>query len=42
VGIRPFTHFINGGHDWNVWRILLRDFLSHVAFTPTGARHRGQ
>jgi hypothetical protein len=37
AGIRPFADFINGGHNGNVWRILLRDFLTHVAFTPNGA-----
>lgn len=26
--------FINGGHEWYVWRILLRDFLTRVAFFP--------
>ncbi len=27
--------FINGGHEWYVWRILLHDFLIRTAFTPT-------
>jgi hypothetical protein len=26
--------FINSGHEWYVWRILLRDFLTWVAFFP--------
>jgi enterochelin esterase-like enzyme len=26
------TDFVNGGHDWFVWRIELRDFLTRVAF----------
>ena len=30
VGDKPFVDFINGGHDWYVWRILLRDFLAQV------------
>ena len=32
VGDKPFVDFIDGGHDWYVWRILLRDFLRQVAF----------
>lgn len=32
VGV--FPDFINGGHEWYVWRILLRDFLTRVAFFP--------
>jgi enterochelin esterase-like enzyme len=35
VGIKFFSDFINGGHDWYVWRILLHDFLARVAFRPT-------
>jgi enterochelin esterase-like enzyme len=31
-GARPVSDFINGGHEWYVWRILLRDFLTRVAF----------
>jgi enterochelin esterase-like enzyme len=32
----PFTDdSVNGGHEWYVWRILLRDFLTQTAF-----RHR--
>jgi enterochelin esterase-like enzyme len=31
----PLTpDFINGGHEWYVWRILLHDFLTRVAFQP--------
>jgi enterochelin esterase-like enzyme len=29
-----FPDFVNGGHEWYVWRILLRDFLTRVAFLP--------
>ena len=28
------TDFVNGGHDWFVWRVELRDFLRRVAFEP--------
>jgi enterochelin esterase-like enzyme len=31
------TDFVNGGHEWHVWRILLRDFLTRVAFWPSAA-----
>ena len=31
AGDEPFTHFINGGHDRDVWRTLLRDLLTRVA-----------
>jgi enterochelin esterase-like enzyme len=31
------TDFINGGHEWYVWRILLKDFLTRVAFWPSAA-----
>ena len=34
-GDHPTTDFVNGGHDWFVWRILLHDFLTRVAFEPT-------
>lgn len=34
AGIGVFPDFINGGHEWYVWRILLRDFLTRVAFFP--------
>jgi enterochelin esterase-like enzyme len=33
-GIRLSNDFIDGGHEWYVWRILLRDFLTRVAFLP--------
>ena len=33
AGVNPDTEFFYGGHDWDVWRILLRDFLTKVAFT---------
>lgn len=28
------TNFVNGGHEWYVWRLLLEDFLTGVAFQP--------
>ena len=36
AGVKVSTDFINGGHDWYVWRILLHDFLTRVAFRPAG------
>jgi len=32
VGLLP--DFVNAGHEWYVWRILLDDFLTRVAFFP--------
>lgn len=34
AGVHVQTDFINGGHEWHVWRILLKDFLTRVAFQP--------
>jgi len=34
AGDRVSTDFVNGGHDWYVWRVLLHDFLTQVAFKP--------
>jgi enterochelin esterase-like enzyme len=34
AGDRVSTDFVNGGHDWFVWRVLLHDFLTQVAFKP--------
>lgn len=34
AGIPVTTDFVHGGHEWYVWRILLRDFLTRVAFLP--------
>jgi enterochelin esterase-like enzyme len=34
AGIAVSTDFIHGGHEWYVWRILLKDFLTRVAFQP--------
>ncbi|WP_353807574.1 alpha/beta hydrolase-fold protein [Agromyces sp. SYSU T00194] len=28
------TDFFHGGHEWYVWRILLKDFVTKVAFAP--------
>jgi S-formylglutathione hydrolase FrmB len=38
AGIPMTPDFINGGHEWYVWRILLKDFLTRVAFMPPVAR----
>ncbi len=34
AGGEVFPDFVNGGHEWYVWRQLLRDFLTRVAFFP--------
>ncbi|MEU4657642.1 alpha/beta hydrolase-fold protein [Streptomyces sp. NPDC023723] len=34
AGVHVQTVFIDGGHEWYVWRLLLRDFLTRVAFLP--------
>ncbi len=34
AGIPVTTNFVHGGHEWYVWRILLKDFLTRVAFLP--------
>jgi enterochelin esterase-like enzyme len=34
AGDNVSTEFMNGGLSWDVWRTLLRDFLTHVAFKP--------
>ena len=34
AGIPVTTDFVNGGHEWYVWRILLKDFLTRAAFLP--------
>ena len=34
AGVPVTPDFINGGHEWYVWRILLKDFLTRVAFWP--------
>ena len=34
AGIPVTTNFVNGGHEWYVWRILLKDFLTRTAFLP--------
>ena len=40
AGVKFTADFINGGDSWYVWRILLRDFLTRVAFRPTGGQPR--
>jgi enterochelin esterase-like enzyme len=34
AGLHVTTEFIHGGHNWYVWRILLKGFLTRVAFLP--------
>jgi enterochelin esterase-like enzyme len=34
AGIAVTPDFLNAGHEWYVWRILLYDFLIRVAFWP--------
>jgi enterochelin esterase-like enzyme len=36
AGDKLSNDFIVGGHDWDVWRPLLRDFVTRVAFRPAG------
>jgi hypothetical protein len=38
AGLPLTPDFISGGHEWYVWRILLKDFLTRVAFWPPVAR----
>jgi len=35
AGVNDLTEFFYGGHDWDVWRRLLHDFLTRVALKPT-------
>ncbi|KAA9163987.1 hypothetical protein FPZ12_008140 [Amycolatopsis acidicola] len=35
IGAAVTPDFTHGGHEWYLWRILLRDFLTHVAFFPS-------
>jgi S-formylglutathione hydrolase FrmB len=34
AGVPVTTNFVNGGHEWYVWRLLLKDFLTRTAFLP--------
>jgi enterochelin esterase-like enzyme len=34
AGIPATTYFVNGGHEWYVWRLHLKDFLTRTAFQP--------
>lgn len=34
AGIPVMTDFVHGGHEWYVWRQLLKDFLTRAAFLP--------
>ena len=31
AGIAVVSDFMSGTHEWHVWRILLKDFLTHTA-----------
>ncbi|MCI3275312.1 alpha/beta hydrolase-fold protein [Streptomyces cylindrosporus] len=33
-GVGLTADFVNGGHEWFVWRQLIRDFLTRTAFFP--------
>ena len=37
AGDKVTSGFVDGGHDWFVWRTELRDFLTRVAFKPKAA-----
>lgn len=39
AGIPLTTSFVHGGHNWHVWRQLLRDFLTRVALLPQPFAH---
>lgn len=34
VGVGVSPDYVNGGHSWYAWRLLVRDFLTRVAFFP--------
>ncbi|MFD1824622.1 MULTISPECIES: alpha/beta hydrolase-fold protein [Mumia] len=34
AGVPVTPDFVHGGHNWNVWRLLLKDFVTRVAFLP--------
>lgn len=35
AGVPVMPDFMNAGHEWYVWRILLKDFLTRIAFWPS-------
>jgi enterochelin esterase-like enzyme len=37
VGVPVTPDYVNGGHSWYAWRLLVRDFLTRVAFFPPAA-----
>ncbi|BBA95591.1 putative esterase [Actinacidiphila reveromycinica] len=37
VGVPVTPDYVNGGHSWYAWRLLVRDFLTKVAFFPPAA-----
>ncbi|TIC82687.1 alpha/beta hydrolase-fold protein [Nocardioides sp. GY 10127] len=34
AGVHVTSCFIDGTHEWHVWRLMLRDFLTRCAFLP--------
>lgn len=34
AGVPSTWYFVNGGHEWYVWRLLLKHFVTSVAFEP--------
>jgi enterochelin esterase-like enzyme len=34
AGVPVTPDYVNGGHSWYAWRILVKDFLTRVAFFP--------
>lgn len=41
AGLAVTPSFVNGTHEWYVWRILLHDYLTRVAFWPPVDRVEG-
>lgn len=35
AGVHVQTAFVDGGHEWYVWRLLLREFVTRTAFLPS-------
>lgn len=38
LGIPTTSDFVNGGHSWYAWRLLVRDFLTRSAFFPSAGK----
>lgn len=39
AGVPVMPNFVPGGHQWFVWRVLLKDFLTKAAFLPPPYAH---